>query len=107
MPEQPPDSDEETPPRNPDWDLAFCYFGSIATGAFSPVIVAILTGWWAYVSGLSIFCGMIGFFWSIPTVFVAAATSCEYRRAATLVMFAILMVLMIGVSWMLMGASGA
>ena len=97
----------QPPYQNPDWDLAFCYFGSIATGAISPVIVALFTGWWAYVSGFSIVCGVVGFVWGVPTVIVAAAASCEHRRAATLVMFAILMVLMLGFSWMLMGASGA
>ena len=90
MLEQSPEPRESPPLGNsPDGDLALAYFGSVGVGTVSPLIPAVLLQHWGLIVPMGIAGAGLGVVWGILAVIVAAAAGCEYRRSATLWMFAI------------------
>lgn len=97
--------------RNPDGDLAFAFFGSIAVGVLSPTIPLVASGLlFGFSHGwlgalwvpLAMWGSVAGMVWGILNVIVSATATLEKRRTTTRWMFAILLIALMAAHLLLM-----
>lgn len=83
--------DTNDPPRNPDFELAMAFFGSVVVGNVCCYVGCLLAGLSVRESINGIMLGTVaGIPWGFLTVIVAACAEPENRRSATMKMFKVL-----------------